>query len=297
MNVKLLNSKDELKLKNFLMPNISQNMFILNNLEKSGIEFDRSDQFYGYYWGCFDAHDFNAKLVGIIVHYWNGNIMMFAEDKIVLKKLLIKFRAENKSLPIAGILGPSNQVQVVLNEFNLLDRKLFNCDKNEDLFELNLHNFQYFLLDFNEKLAIVTPDKINSELLIKWMCDFESEALGEKNEAQLLKKAEKKVKRLLLGDCYVLIFESRPVSLVAFNAKINDVAQIGPVWTPKENRNKGFATLLLKWLLNKAKNEMFSKLILFSDNDFAIRIYKSLGFKFIGDYRVSLLRNAIEKSS
>lgn len=46
---------------------------------------------------------------------------------------------------------------------------------------------------------------------------------------------------------------NRPVCLSAFNARLSDMVQIGPVWTPPKYRNRGFARLLLTYTLQHEK--------------------------------------------
>ena len=85
------------------------------------------------------------------------------------------------------------------------------------------------------------------------------------------------------NDNWVLLPNGTPVSLTAFNARLEDMVQVGPVWTPPEHRNKSFARLLLAYILCQEKSKGTKKAILFTDHPAAIKAYLSIGFKKIGD--------------
>lgn len=76
MNIRLLKSQGTQALEEYLAPHKAESMFICSNLKAAGIEYGGSD-FEGEYFGYFDTND---QLQGVIVHYWNGNVMMHSED-------------------------------------------------------------------------------------------------------------------------------------------------------------------------------------------------------------------------
>ena len=83
------------------------------------------------------------------------------------------------------------------------------------------------------------------------------------------------------------------MSLVGFNSRLKDMLQVGPVWTPKEYRNKGFARKLITSALLKEKSNGIKKAVLFTDNPAAKKAYEAIGFKKIGIYRLALLKDPI----
>ena len=94
-------------------------MFICSNLKASGIEY-KDAPFHRYYWGCFD--DAYENLLGVIVQYWNGNIMMCAPVPEALSNLTDHLR-QNLNCPVQGILGADDQARLVIRELGLLDAK------------------------------------------------------------------------------------------------------------------------------------------------------------------------------
>jgi predicted GNAT family acetyltransferase len=69
---------------------------------------------------------------------------------------------------------------------------------------------------------------------------------------------------------------------------------VGPVWTPPEHRNKGYARLLLAYTLYQEKLKGTKQAILFTDNPAAIKAYLAIGFEKIGNYRLALLEKPIK---
>ena len=72
------------------------------------------------------------------------------------------------------------------------------------------------------------------------------------------------------------------------------MVQVGPVWTPPEHRNKGYARLLLAHTLYQEKLKGTKQAILFTDNPAEIKVYLALGFKKISNYRLTLLEKPVQ---
>ncbi|MES2215113.1 MAG: GNAT family N-acetyltransferase [Pseudomonadota bacterium] len=287
MSIRLLNKQDTKLLKGFLSPHKTQCMFICGNLNVAGIEY-KDAKFHGEYLGYFS--DTSERIKGIIVHSWNGNVMMFAPDTEILRGLVTHLKGVIKR-PIAGILGPNNQAAFVIRELGL-SGKTFDINNNKKLYEINLD----FLNEPNLPLSfkVVKAKEISRDLLEKWMQDYEIEALGSKKNSDLTKRAEIEADGLIKNtDCWILIKDNIPVSLCSCNARVDDMLQIGPVWTPPEHRNQGFSKFLLAHVLAKVKREGVIKAVLFTDNPAAIKVYESIGFKIIGEYRLAILENNV----
>ncbi len=287
MSIRLLGTQDTRRLEEYLAPYKSECMFICSNLKASGIDY-KDEAFYGEYWGYFNVS--LEKLEGVIVHYWNCNVMMHARDNTILEELVSHFR-NNAKRPIAGILGANTQAEYVIENLGLshADYNLNSCEK---LYEINLESFKE--REILDHFKIVQAQEVPLDLLIQWMQDYEVEALGTPQDSELLKRATIKAERLRARDCWVFLENQIPVSLSAFNAKLDDIVQVGPVWTPPEHRNKGFARSVLAYTLTQEKRKGTKKAILFTDNPAAIKAYLSIGFKNIGNYRLALLKKQVD---
>ncbi len=287
MNIRLLKSQDTQVLEEYLAPHKAECMFICSNLKAAGIDYKGAD-FEGEYFGYFNTND---QLQGVIVHYWNGNLMMHARDHDVLEKLILHLK-KNISRLIAGILGPNIQAEHVINKLGLSGRK-FGINSNEGLYEINLEALNN--LNMQSNMKVVPAQDVPKSILIEWMKSYDIEALGALDNEALEKQVQEHWNlRLQKNDSWVLLLDETPVALIAFNARLADMVQVGPVWTPPEHRNKGYARLLLAYTLYQEKLKGTKQAILFTDNPAAIKAYLAIGFEKIGHYRLALLEKPIK---
>ena len=291
MNISLLKSQDTKALEEYLNPHKAECMFICSNLKATGIDYKGAD-FEGEYFGYLDKHDTHLKrLLGVIVHYWNGNVMMHAEGHDVLEKLILHLK-KNISRPVAGILGPNIQAEHVIKKLGLSECS-FGINSNEGLYEINLEALNK--LNMPSSMKVVSAQNVPKSILIEWMKSYDIEALGALNDETLEKQVQEHWNlRLQKNDSWVLLLDETPVALSAFNARFADMVQVGPVWTPPEYRNQGFARLLLAYTLYQEKLKGTKQAILFTDNPAAIKAYLAIGFKKIGNYRLALLEKPIK---
>jgi len=286
MKIRLLNNNDIEALEKYLYPHKAECMFILSNLRASGIEYNGLD-FQGEYFGYFDK---NNELIGMIVHYWNGNIMMYAQNKNILKKLIIHLK-DNIKRPIEGILGIDGEFAAKNLGSKIIDNILGNvlCI----LYKMNLDNLSEIEIKKNFKL--VSAKEIERIILTKFIKGYYIEALCELDNAILDEKIQKSLDRQLKQDnLWILLANEIPVSMIGVNARLEDIVQIGNVYTLKEHRNKGFAKEILYRSLYAEKLKGVKEVVLFADNEVAIKIYEKIGFKKIGNYYMGILQEPIK---
>ena len=112
MSIRSLKHQNTKKLEEYLAPYKAECMFICSNLKAAGIEYKGAD-FQGEYFGYFNnSYEQKEQLLGVIVHYWNGNVMMYAPNKTILTQLTAHIKNHIKG-PIAGVLGPNIQAEYV----------------------------------------------------------------------------------------------------------------------------------------------------------------------------------------
>lgn len=281
MTIRLLNNGDLTALEDFLFPYRESSMFICSNLRVSGVEY-QDKSYHGDYFGAFDDA---SRLIGVIAHYWNGNIMTQCPDRRVLQQLVLSLK-EQMNRPCAGVLGPYDQAEVVIQTLGLANAQ-YTTSRKEGLYELALATLKEPILlpDY----AVVKATTVSKDVLTNWLKAYEIEALEAEDNLDLAVRIKNRIEVLMTADCWVLLKNNQPVSLSAFNAKLEDIIQVGPVWTPPEHRNRGYARLLVGWTLQIAKTQGVKKAILFTDNPAAVKAYESIGFKKIGHYRLALL--------
>ena len=296
--IRALHNDDFEAYERFLKPFTATSMFLRSNALKAGLDYQGQD-YQGEYLGSFDASGDTGDINGVLVHYWNSNIMMQAASIEVLQNLIEVFK-DNVSRPVGGILGQDSQVQAVIDGLGLSDAQ-YATDYNEELYELDLENLiipdhieehRYSIISAGVSVGVSTGQQVGKQILKQWIKDYELETRtvgdADNHDAHVEERVERTIKD---GDCWVLFVDGQPVSLSGFNARLPDVVQIGPVWTPIESRNKGYARLLVALTLEKARNEGIQKSVLFTDTPAGAKAYKAIGFREVGSYRLALLKN------
>lgn len=288
MIIRKLNNKDQRSLDQFLVDYIESCMFIRSNMKRAGLEY-QDGNYYGEYFGTLDESE---NFIGVIVLYWNGNIMMQAPDRGVLDALIEHFQ-KNISRPIKGILGPDDQAEFVIQKLGLSSEKYLMNDQ-DGLYVVDLKELvkpQIFNFTHSE---IVPLNEIDPEIVKKWIRAFMIEALQEEDAPNLDDKVEKRTTRTLKEKTFsALLFDEEPVAISGYNATLKEAVQIGSVYTPPEYRNRGFARALLYLSLKQAQAHGVEKAVLFANDPAAVKAYEAIGFKRIGTYRLSLLKKPV----
>lgn len=284
----ILNSSYEEKINEYLKPYTDYCMFMRNNIYNSGVEY-ANKPFHGDYYGSFTEND---SLNGVLAHYWNGNIMMWADNLDILLDLVNKFIQTN-TREIKGILGEENQASFVIKQLEI-DSTRFAVNYSEDLFSIQLQELiEPQALMNSSKYNILPASKASPLMLKNWLSAYHIEVLGaDDTNPQFADTIENDVQNTLKSqNRWILLCEEVPVSLCGFNAELQDAVQIGPVFTPIEFRNNGYARVLLYLCLQQVKNKQINKAILFTNDEYASRVYTSLGFEKIGKYRLAILKD------
>lgn len=289
MSIRKLQKGDEILLEKFLSNYAETSMFLRSNLRRSGLEY-KDESFHGEYFGSFTK---TGEINGVIAHYWNGNIMTQAIDENVLKQLIATFQ-KNVSRPIAGIVGSCSNSDIVISNLGLSDAN-FILNRNEGLYALDLNDLKLPSKLESSRYHMVEVKEVERSIIFEWIKNYEIESFGSEDNDALTTHVNERVDNMNSGyDCWVLMVDNQPVSLSGFNARLPDIVQIGPVWTPPEFRSKGYARTLVASTLQQAKEEDVQKSILFTDNPAAIKSYESIGFKEIGLYKLAILKKSID---
>lgn len=216
-------------------------MFIRNNLYHSGLTYQDAP-FHGEYYGTFE----NNRLNGVLAHYWNGNVMMQAENFSALSALVDEFKLK-RSRPIAGILGEDSQANFVIEKLGL-QSSLLAINYQEKLFLLNLDKMIIPQAIHSYSCTLKTVQDCEIDVIKEWLVAYHIEALGDDaNNPKLEQSIIDEIQNTQLSqNRRVLLVDNTPVSLCGFNANLPEIVQLGPVYTPPSLRNKGFARIAVK---------------------------------------------------
>lgn len=286
MNIRKLGLNDTQKLLDYLKPVQTECLFIYSNLHIAGIDYQGKD-FQGEYFAAFN--DDETIILGVIVLYWNGNIMMHASSHLILEELCEHFK-KHTYRPIAGVIGLEMQAHQIIKNFKLDDQQ-FRINHSEGLFELNYNDLKTNPLPENMKMIELKDAPKN--IIIEWMQAYDIEALGAEMSDNLLTQAESKYQQMLKQGAWILKKDDIPVSICGFNARVEQTCQLGPVWTPPEHRNKGYAKYCVGHALLQEQERGYHTFILFTNNPAAEKVYITLGFKKFNRFCLALLKTMV----
>jgi uncharacterized protein len=132
------------------------------------------------------------------------------------------------------------------------------------------------------KFRPATP--ADKELLVQWVDAFSFEALHEPD--QDLEQVQQGVERALRHQNYFVWDDDGPVALAGRARPTRRGVTIGPVYTPPEKRNRGYASALVAKLSQQLLAEGKQFVTLFTDlaNPTSNSIYRKIGFHPVRDF-------------
>lgn len=282
MQARQLNETDREDVLAFLNQHVERSLFLLNNIERSGL--NAGDKPYtGQYWGAFEGD----ALVGVVALYWNGMIIPSAPEGLRVLAEALRSEANRK---IQGLVGDRGQVDWLAD---YLGYKECRMDSPETLFTLDLDNLvePAQLSDPALECRLSTEDDLDT--LVPWREAYNIEAMsaepGEANYQKARGMIETDIKN---GVGYVLTLSGRPVAMSCFNALVGSMVQVGGVYTPPELRGRGYARAVVAASLIRARCDGARRAVLFTglDNVAARQAYLALGFRPIGEFSLKLLK-------
>ena len=282
--VRVLGIGDEAELERFLVRHQDTTMFLRANLRAAGLV-DRG-QIYGATWLAAFEH---GHIVGVAAHGWNGVILLQSGPHT---ERLVHAVVRTGARKVLGLIGPWAMVVEGLSTLGL-DSNHLKGESREDLFTLHLAELRIpRLIEAGEALCRpAEPDHF--ELLSQWSAEFGIETMGEVDTPEYRRRCREGVIRSgAEGHLWELLVEGRPVSTSNFNASLPASVQIGGVWTPADERGKGYARSVVAGSLLAARNAGVTYSVLFTpqNNAAARRAYLSLGYRKVGDYGILLFR-------
>ncbi|KZK90009.1 Acetyltransferase (GNAT) family protein [Pseudovibrio sp. Ad46] len=292
MKIKKLSNQHQEIVWSFLMKHVYSSMFLLNNIEQTGLEYT-GELYSGEYWGAYDEVD---ELKGVLAQFWNGNLMSQAPDLNALETLTTHFR-EVVNRPVAGMVGDGEQASFVLNKLNF-PANAYNTNRSEGLYQLALEDLQLSEKATSDQFSLIPMSEADTSLLFDWLKAYELEAFdGEASKEHDKHITNRVMEMQKSGNAWVLLDSEQPVALSGFNATLAEIVQVGPVWTPPEHRNNGYARVAVALTLDLVKQQGVRRSVLFTDNPAAAKAYEAIGFKQNGSFHLALLKEPVELSN
>lgn len=217
---------------------------------------------------------------GLIYPVFNKESLSNIYEKIELIKLIssIKFK-------IHGVIGLKSDV-------DYFDSILFNRIRgiNNYLILHRCSNGNFIINnDFNIKKA--TLHDLNSLVPLEYEYQKEEVLLSPGDFNIRATKDNFRIK-LKNDDIYYIKGRNIPISKAGTTYKSINFTLIGGVFTWKKERNRGYGTELLKYLLNDQLSKGYNGTLFVKDNnDSALHLYKKLGFTEPLPYKINYYYN------
>lgn len=280
ITVRQLNASDRIDADVFLEKRSETCMFMRSHIAQGGLVY-KGLPHQGDHYGAFDG----GKLVGVIAHYWNGNVMIEAVDGIAeLGQEIIK-SAFTSGRSIRGILGSFAQVEILIEAMDIQEWPRA-VNSKEHLLAMRLQDLKVPALCHDTDFYRRDPFEKDRDLMMKWRFEYEMEfGTGLDNDDTRKRIAQDVEDFMSNGKYWLFEYQEKPVAFSGFNAVTEDTVQPSVVWVSPENRAKGFASPIVASILLVARDRWEKeKTVIFSQNAASEKAYKSLGYKDHGQY-------------
>jgi RimJ/RimL family protein N-acetyltransferase len=282
--VRVLGAGDAPAFEAFLAPRADSSLFLLANARRAGF-LDRGRRFEGTYAGAFE----NDHLVAVAAHFWNGFLAVQAPKHL---NVVVEKAIGSSGRTVAGLTGPHEQV-VAARRVLHADNRRAAVEAPEGLFGLDLSDLRVPDALAAGAARCRVPRDGEVDFLCAWRAAYRREALGEPEGAENRKAALDEVRELhAAGSHFVLEAQGQaaPVSYSAFNARLPEIVQVGGVWTPPDQRGRGYARAVVAGSLLEARAQGVLRAVLFTESPAARRAYEALGFRRVGEYGLVIFR-------
>lgn len=278
-NIRRVHPGDAEALDRFFREHANTTMFLRGNLARGGFEYEGKG-YQGVYLAAWEAD----RVVGVVGHSWRDSLMI--EAPLDLLPALVRATLEESGRPASGVMGTCEQVKHVRRELGWQEAPAMLASE-EILYHLSLDQLVVPpALETGEHLCRV-PVEGDIELLSRWRADYAVEALGRSPEqGKALANPGAIRKEASAGDLFVIEVQGVLVAQTLFNTRTPDCVQVGGVWTPPEERCKGYARSAVAGSLLSAREGGATDSILFTEqtNYPAQACYEKLGYRVVGDY-------------
>ncbi|MGR3804365.1 GNAT family N-acetyltransferase [Marinibacterium profundimaris] len=261
----------------FLAGHAETSMFLRSNLAAHGLD-ERCHPHGTTFWLLEAA----GELTGVMGATNAGYLMVQAPG--AGPAAWAEWNAALRGQLIRGITGEDRQVRRALAALGLrADR--FAMNQAEPLYRLELD----VLPSPCDVMRPAQPEE--RDMLVGWYTRYllETGLTDDPDRAREEAGARARVACKPGASERLLIEDGRPVAAAALNARAGDMVQVGGVFVPEAERNRGLGRRVTAARLTQARDDGARVAILFANNPAAARAYEAIGFQRIGDYRVAVL--------
>lgn len=189
----------------------------------------------------------------------------------------VSAHARNSTHRVAGVTGPRPAAAAVAAAWH---------EQSGDDTALHMAQLMHELTHVDD---VPTPSgarrrasRADLDLLTDWLVDFAAEVdvpAGTDPRATMQRLVED-------GNCHMWIAQGAAVSMAGRREPIGGVVRVGPVYTPPEQRGRGYARRLVAEMSREALDEGAQRCMLFTDvaNPVSNNIYRQIGYRPIQEH-------------
>lgn len=258
--------------KDFLHRNEITNILTIGLLRNAKVDDDFSKCFY-----CIGNVNDEIKIALIVQGL---HIILVTEDDHYLKSAAEYVSSVNIDFP--GVIGPRPFVDQFVEHLVLASKKDITLRMSQRIYKLDeVDDIQYS----NGHMRLATHDDL--ETVLEWNKDFVLLEGIPANYERMKKKRQQDIDNRAL---FLWIDNDVPVTMTCLSKRSCDGAHIGLVYTPKDQRRKGYATSLVAKVSEYAlKNYNYCTLYTDLDNPISNSIYMKIGYYPIVDSAMYLV--------
>ena len=174
-----------------------------------------------------------------------------------------------------GVVGPADTAAVFVNAWSKLSRQGI-----KPLLRLGIYEARIATPPPNVPGSLHEATSDEAELLIRWFDAFRSEITVLGHDPRVFIPQQIAARRM-----FIWKVEGQPVSMAAWTGPTPHSVRIGAVYTPKEFRNRGYASAAVAELTHRLLESGRTFVTLNADlaNPTPNGIYQKIGFRLIGE--------------
>jgi uncharacterized protein len=255
--IRLLTEKDRKSVLEYLYKDLSFNIFPIGDIEAFGFE----TNFQRIYADIDEKNNYLSVFLRYREHaVYYSHLPFFNQNYLTIFK----------NDPFDHLSGKEDLINLIkpyLKEFNF--RQMYFCEAKKIKHTFNITS--------NHIKEVKTKKEI--EMLFELLSQIEEFGYAKMTKKQFV---DNKLSSIEMGKTLYIKEDDKIISTVAVTAETTKNAMVVGVATDEDYRGRGYATLLLKKLMDIYITQKKKQLCLFYDNLAAGKIYLKLGFENIG---------------
>jgi predicted GNAT family acetyltransferase len=281
--IRILVPGDESILDAFLAEHSDSSMFMRSNLRAVGLVYNGAP-LEARWVAAFEGE----RIAAVAAHAWHGGVVLQA-PRLVPEVTRAAVAASGRA--VTALFGPWNQIVAARDALGVRPEDV-QWETHDDLLAVELAQLDVPPALRSGRVSCERADRAEFERLVAWRIGFSVETLQKPHGPALEAQARDEVERSLRDrSLYLLREDGTPVSTATLTARTPDCVLVGGVWTPPELRGRGLARAVVAGALLDARSEGATRSVLFTgqENRSAQQVYRTLGYRLVGDYGIMRL--------